>query len=186
MIVHQRQRQVSAKRYGKRRLYADLRIAEYWICDHGGNSELNTPPAMWVYRLQPDGRYEQQNTETNTCFSKACGTHVRLWRPRLKQAPRFQWLDAKQDRWRDRETDTEFALQEREMRTAATLLHGLLGDVLPLEARDRVAEAWRSRGLPADVAAQLLAVRAAPDTWHALIDPDTPGDRDNRPPPGGW
>lgn len=180
----------------KLRLYADLRIAEYWTIDPGGDPEPDTPAVLRVHRLQPDGRYAQDE-DAPAYFSAVCGTRVRLREPApdtgpLPKVPRFQWWDAGQDRWRDQEADLAFKLREREaigeargeaigeMRNVLKTLHGLLDGVLPRAQRQRIAEHWQRHGL--------LAVRAAPHTWHNLLepDPDTRDDRDDRPPPGHW
>ncbi|MCY4522940.1 MAG: Uma2 family endonuclease [Caldilineaceae bacterium] len=180
---------------GKLRLYADLGIAEYLTCDPGGEPEPDVPAALQFFRLQPDGRY-RQDEDAPAYFSTVCDTHVRLWQPDTRRPPRFQWLDAKQNRWRDREADAEFELREREAigeargRTEATIdtIHALLNGVLPQARRDRIAEAWHRHGLPDDAVARLLAVRDAPATWHDLLepDPDTRTDRDDQPPPRDW
>ncbi len=176
-------------------LYADLGIAEYLTCNPGGEPEPDVPAALQFFRLQPDGRY-RQDEDAPAYFSTVCDTHVRLWQPDTRRPPRFQWLDAKQNRWRDREADAEFELREREAigeargRTEATIdtIHALLNGVLPQARRDRIAEAWHRHGLPDDAVARLLAVRDAPATWHDLLepDPDTRTDRDDQPPPRDW
>ncbi len=182
---------------GKLHLYADLGIAEYLTCDPGGEPEPDVPAELRFFRLQPDGRYAQDE-DAPAYFSTVCDTHVRLWQPDTRRPPRFQWWDAGQDRWRDREADAEFELREREaageargeaigeMRNALKTLHGLLDGVLPPAQRNRIAENWQRHGLPADAVPRLLAVRAAPSTWHDLLEPDTRGDRDDYPPPGNW
>ena len=133
-----------------------------------------------------------QDEDAPAYFSTVCDTHVRLWQPDTGRPPRFQWLDAKQNRWRDREADTEFELREREaigeMKNAIKTMYGLLDGVLPLAQRDRIAEAWHRHGLPDDAVARLLAVRDAPAAWHDLLEPnpDTRTDRDDRPSPRDW
>ena len=194
----------------KWRLYADLGIAEYWTIDPGGDPEPDTPAVLRIHRLQPNGRYAQ-DPAADVYFSAVCGTQVRLREPapdpgplsdteQLPPLPRFQWWDADRNRWRGREADLEFKLQEREtageargeaigeMRNAIKTMHGLLDGVLPEAQRHRIAENWQRHGLPDDAVTRMLAVRDAPDTWPDLLEPDanTRGDRDDYPPPRDW
>jgi hypothetical protein len=168
---------------GKMHLYADPGIAEYLTCDPGGEPESDVPAELRFFRLQPDGRY-RQNEDAPANFSTVCDTHVRLWQPDTGRPPRFQWWDAGQGRWRDQEADVEFKLREREtageargeaigeMRNALKTMHGLLDGVLPRAQRQRIAENWQRHGLPDDAVPRLLAVRAAPSTWPDLLEPD--------------
>ena len=194
----------------KWRLYADLGIAEYWTIDPGGDPEPDTPAVLRIHRLQPNGRYAQ-DPDADVHFSAVCGTQVQLREPapdpgllsdteQLPPLPHFQWWDAGRNRWRGREADLEFKLQENraegrvegeaigEMRNTLKTMHVLLDGVLPSARRDRIAENWQRHGLPDDAVARLLAVRAAPATWHDLLEPDTDtrAERDDRPPSRDW
>ena len=105
-----------ARDYGvKRRLYALLDVAEYWICDVGGIRHPGSPVELQVFRLTETGGYapvpaagdpETGHGAAVPAFRSAeCGTHVRLTAGAY--APRFQWWDAVQGRWRDTETDAQ-------------------------------------------------------------------------------
>ena len=192
-------------------LYADLGIAEYLTVDPGGKPEPDSPARMQFYRLQPDGRY-RQDEPADAYFSAVCDTHLRLWQPDPTQPPRFQWWDADRDRWRDPETDAELnahelqearnklretraaSLAEGEARAIIRTLRTLLDDVLPASDLDRVADAWRRDGPPADAGQRIRAVLAAPRDWSSLLPanaqdnrgPDRPPPPREPRPPGGW
>ena len=160
---------------GKMHLYADLGIAEYLTCDPGGEPEPDVPAALQFFRLQPDGRYRQDENAA-AYFSTVCDTHVRLWQPDTGRPPRFQWWDAGQGRWRDQAADAEYERERhtRELRAlrlevAVDLLHKLLPDRVAPAARDRIEEAWRRDGPPADAVDRILAVRQSPTEWRSLL-----------------
>lgn len=171
---------------GKMHLYADLGIAEYLTCDPGGEPEPDVPAVLSFHRLQADGGY-RQDEDAPDYFSTVCDTHVRLWQPDTRRPPRFQWLDAGQGRWRDQVADAEYererynrereAEQERHTRelratrleVAVDLLHKLLPDRVAPADRDRIEEAWRRDGPPADAVDRILAVRQSPAEWRSLL-----------------
>ena len=160
---------------GKLHLYADLGIAEYLTCDPGGEPEPDVPAELQFFRLQPDGRY-RQDEDAPAYFSTVCDTHVRLWQPDTGRPPRFQWWDAGQDRWRDQAADAEYErdrhnreLQATQLEVAVDLLHKLLPDRVAPVDRDRIEESWRRDGPPADVVDRILAVRQSPVEWRSLL-----------------
>ena len=182
---------------GKLHLYADLGIAEYLTCDPGGEPEPDVPAELQFFRLQPDGRY-RQDEDAPAYFSTMCDTHVRLWQPDTGRPPRFQWWDAGQDRWRDQAADAEYErdrhkrereaerdrhnrereaererhkreLQATQLEVAVDLLHKLLPDRVAPADRDRIEESWRRDGPPADVVDRILAVRQSPVEWRSLL-----------------
>ena len=105
-----------ARDYGvKMRMYALLGVAEYWICDVGGIRAAGSPVELQVFRLTDAGDYAPVAADWGTAagelpeapafWSAECGAHVRLIPGAY--APRFQWWDAVQGRWRDTETDAQ-------------------------------------------------------------------------------
>ena len=96
---------------GKRRLYAALGVPEYWVCDVGGIRHPNSPVELQVYRLTADRTYadvapawpDAAHDDAPAFWSGVCGRHVHLVCG--DYAPRFQWYDEAQGRWRDNETD---------------------------------------------------------------------------------
>ena len=189
---------------GKLHLYADLGIAEYLTCDPGGEPEPDVPAVLWFHRLQADGGY-RQDEDAPTYFSTVCDTHVRLWQPDTRQPPRFQWWDAGQDRWRDQAADAEHKLRDAQTEThearaelqavraeqtaeRIAMLRTLLDGVLPRPDLDRIADAWRREGPPADVIGRLLDVQRSPREWRSLLEPhaDTGDERGTDRPPKDW
>ncbi|MCY4522560.1 MAG: hypothetical protein OXC13_17515 [Caldilineaceae bacterium] len=111
------------------------------------------------------------------CFSRVCGTQVRLWQPDVRKMARFQWWDEARGRWRDpvadadtreverdrharelQETRTaslkegeargrEEGLAEGEAKMAVAALHSLL-PALPTRKRGQVAAYWYRHGPP--------------------------------------
>ena len=156
---------------GKMHLYADLGIAEYLTCDPGGEPKPDSPAELRFHRLQPDGRY-RPDEDAPAYFSAVCGTHVRLWQPDTGRPPLFQWRDAREDRWRDPETDIEAERiqhhQER-MDGAVTALRLFLGDVLSSSALDRIEAAWQRNGLPEGHLQIIRAVQQTPSAWRTLL-----------------
>ncbi|MCY4523049.1 MAG: Uma2 family endonuclease [Caldilineaceae bacterium] len=110
----------------KRRLYETLGVGEYLVYDLGGKRGPDSARELLMYRLV-DGAYEavaplkkSSASEPDTVWSDVFDTHIRFlpdarqdaeeFRP-LPQghrpAPRFQWYDPEEGRWRDTETDAE-------------------------------------------------------------------------------
>ena len=116
----------------KRHLYAAAGVFEYLVYDLGGKRRVNSPRELLLYRLQPDGAYhriapdpDMSGSGLAAFRSEVFDTYIRFlpdareeaaeFRERLVESrppPRFQWWDAEQGRWRDRETDAEHE-QER-------------------------------------------------------------------------
>ena len=195
-----------ARDYGvKMRLYELLGVAEYWICDVGGIRNAGSPVELQVFRLTEAGSYapvpsdgepeDGPGAQSAPAFrSTVCGTHVRLTTGAY--APRFQWWDAAQGRWRDTETDAQDeqdrirqasrqegrqegrdeGLMEGEAKVAIAALHALLPDHLHVQDRDRIAAHWRKHGPPPDPVDRILAVQQTPSEWHALLLPDNGND----------
>ena len=110
----------------KRRLYETLGVGEYLVYDLGGKRGPDSPRELLMYRLV-DGAYEavaplkkSSASEPDTVWSDVFDTHIRFL-PDARQeaeefrhlpqghrpAPRFQWYDPEEGRWRDTETDAE-------------------------------------------------------------------------------
>ena len=185
----------------KQRLYAALGVREYWVCDVGGIRAADSPVELQVFRLTDAGDYAPVASEWETeaalrrpdapllsavpaFWSAECDTHVRLTTG--DYAPRFQWWDALQGRWRDTETDAQDekeriwqesrreGRQEGEAKVAIAALHALLHDYLHVQDRDRIAVHWQEHGLPPDPVDRILAVQQTPSEWRALLLPDEP------------
>ncbi len=174
-------------------LYAALGIAEYLTCHPGDlpDPDANDPGApaeLRLFQLQPDRTYRQA-ADAATCFSRVCGTQVRLWQPDVRRMARFQWWDEDLRRWRDLAADAEHAREAelRKIRTeslkegeargetkmAVAALHSLLPE-LPTQNRAQVAAHWRRHGPPVDAVDRILAVQETPHAWRSLLLPDTP------------
>ena len=195
-----------ARDYGvKMRLYALLGVAEYWICDVGGIRNPSSPVELQVFRLTETGGYapvpadgemeDGHGADVPAFWSAECDTHVRLIAGAY--APRFQWWDAVQGRWRDTETDAQDerdrisqesrqegrqegeaigeARGEARGRTlertdmAVATLHEFLGDELESAQLDQIETAWRRDGPPADHLRRIRNALRAPDEWRSLL-----------------
>lgn len=188
-----------ARDYGvKRQLYAALGVREYWICDVGGIRHPDSPVSLQVYRLT-GGTYAEfapawmdaAQDDAPAFWSEVCNRHIHVVRG--DYAPRFQWYDEDQGRWRDNETDAqdekdrlqqvseargeargmvigrEQGLVEGRAAVAVAALHSLLSDCLHANHRERIAEYWRREGPPEDVMDRILTVQQTPDEWRALL-----------------
>ncbi|MCY4521106.1 MAG: Uma2 family endonuclease [Caldilineaceae bacterium] len=181
-------------------LYAALGIVEYLACYPGDlpdpdAGEPGSPAELRLFQLQPDGTYRQA-MDAAACFSRVCGTQVRLWQPDVRRMARFQWWDEARGRWRDPVADAEHTreverdrhdqkLQETrteslkegeargEAKMAVAALHSFL-PALPTRNRGQVAAHWYRHGPPADAMDRILAVRETPHAWRSLLMPDTP------------
>lgn len=200
----------------KRRLYEALGVDEYLVYDLGGKRWANAPREllMWrleggvYHRMEPDPDRSQPGADAY--WSEVFGTHIRfLPDPRedaeafrrqpakRRPQPRFQWWDATESRWRDRESDAEFERRverrrhDRELRETRTrslaegeaigraemaigVLHTLPGLVLVPVHLEQIEEAWREHGPPPDVMDRILAVQQTPSEWRSLLLPDEP------------
>ena len=178
-------------------LYAALGIVEYLAC-HPGDlpdpeaNEPGTPAELRLFQLQPVGTYRQA-MDAPTCFSRVCGTQVRLWQPDVRRMARFQWWDEAQGRWRDPASDAEHtrevelqetrtaSLKEGEVRGEAKMavaaLHSLL-PALPTHNRGQVAAHWYRHGPPADAMERIQAVLQTPSEWRSLLLPGELDDND--------
>ena len=170
-------------------------VFEYLVYDLGGKRRVNSPRELLLYRLQPDGAYhriapdpDMSGSGLAAFWSEVFDTYIRFlpdareeaaeFRERLVESrppPRFQWWDAEQGRWRDRETDAEHE-QERIGRErtdlAVELLHIRLSDCLSTLVRNRIAVHWRRSGPPSDVTDRLKAEQQTLNEWRALLLPD--------------
>ena len=171
-------------------LYAALGIAEYLAC-HPGDlpdpeaDEPGTPAELRLFQLQLDGTYRQA-MDAPVCFSRVCGTQVRLWQPDVRRMARFQWWDEAQGRWRDAEHTREVELRQTrteslkeglaEMTIAA--LHAFLTNKLPTSDRDHIATHWREYGPPTDAMERIQAVLQTPSEWRSLLLPGELDDND--------
>ena len=190
------------------RLYADLGIAEYLVFD--GRTTFRAPISLIVHRLQADGTYAPMpnvaiaGSDVPTYFSSELATRIRLVQPTAEALnenpdapPRFQWWDADRTRWRDRDSDAEYALREErtegesigeargETRMGIRMLHALLADVVPKADRDRIAADWREHGAPADAVDRIAVVQKSPRAWRTMLDvrpTDREQDADTPPP----
>ena len=189
----------------KRRLYAALGVREYWVCDVGGIRAADSPVELQVFRLTEAGTYapvasdwEPEDARRRSAApplpafrSAACGTHVRLTAGAY--APRFQWWDAVQARWRDTETDAqderdrirreswqegaaigmERAREEgrAEARTAmaVAVMREFLGEELEAVDLDRIEAVWRRNGPPNDYLRRVKAVLRTVNEWPILL-----------------
>ena len=191
----------------KRQLYADLGVREYLVYDLGGKRRRGSPRELLLYRLE-GGIYRKVDPEPKKTasdpdmhWSDVFGAYIRMMPdPQEKFSelpeeqrphPRFQWWDATEARWRDRETDAQLrqeqekheirlqGLLEGETRMAVNALHTLLAKDLTPSDRDQVASNWRQHGPPADAVDRLLAMQQMPSEWRTLLLLDKP---DNVPP----
>lgn len=169
----------------KRQLYAELGIAEYLVFD--GRTTRHAPMSLVAHRLQADGTYDRlpnvaiAGSEVRTCFSSELETHIRLVQPTAETLnedsetpPRFQGWDAALNRWRDRDSDAEYALRESEAigepRATSRMLHTLLDGVVQKPDLDRIAADWQAHGAPADAVDRIAAVHKSPSEWRSLLD----------------
>ena len=198
----------------KRRLYEALGVREYLVYDLGGKRWPGSPRELLMYLLE-DGAYEEMEplqkesaSDPEVFWSGVFGTHIRF-QPEVQEnaeemhrlpeghrpPPRFQWWDEGQERWRDRETDSELErnriVQERDQATeerdrvaqerdqaanerdqVVALLHQFLPAELPRDLRARIIARWQEDGPPADAIERVLVVREAPKAWRTLLLPD--------------
>ncbi|MCY4522132.1 MAG: Uma2 family endonuclease [Caldilineaceae bacterium] len=213
----------------KQRLYEYLGVREYLVYDLGDKRWPGSPRELLLYRLGESGAYRQidaapglSEPKAQAIWSEVFDAHIRMLPDTREEsmasygrAPRFQWWDDAQFRWRDRETDIEHeqerivrerdqAVRERDQvvraneritqeRTnmAIALLRAHLGSELATHL-NRIEATWHRDGLPTDVVARILKVRETPDAWHALLLPDEldddrpPVPREPPPPKGSW
>ena len=193
-----------ARDYGvKRQLYAALGVQEYWICDVGGIRHAGSPVELQVYRLTAARTYAEVPPawtdaaldDAPTFWSGVCGRHLHVVRG--DYAPRFQWYDADQGRWRDNETDAqdekERLQQESEVRGEArgeargvvigreqglvegrteeavnTMREFLQMDLDPAYL-EHIEAVWRRDGPPSDAARRVRAVLRTPNEWRTLL-----------------
>ena len=205
----------------KRRLYEALGVAEYLVYDLGGKRWADSPRELLMWRLE-NGSYRQTDPDPDLSQpnayayrSEVFGTHIRFLpdprendevfrrRPAERRPqPHFQWWDATDSRWRDRESDERDnialeirqaererhdrelqetrtqSLAEGEMKTAIATLHAFLSGELRPELRDQIADHWQEHGLPADVIVHIQAVQQTPSEWRSLLLPDEPDNGD--------
>ena len=175
-------------------LYAALGITEYLVC-HPGDlpdpeaGDPGSPAELRLFQLQPDGAYRLAMGAA-TCFSRVCGTQVRLWQPDVRRMARFQWWDEAQGRWRDPAADTEYtrevelrqtrteSLKEGLAETTIAALHAFLTNKLPASDRDHIAAHWREYGPPTDAMERIQAVLQTPSEWRSLLLPGELDDND--------
>ena len=165
-------------------------MTEYLVYDLGGMRHANSPRELLLFRLV-DGRYKQARPDAvDTYRSEVLDTRIRIVPDAQEHVgdnaaltvenrppPRFQWWDADQDRWRDRQIDAEIAQtareQEAEARGRLNLALRLLDRVLPTDVApaelDRLADRWRAAGVPDNVDDLILAVQRAPHEWRSLL-----------------
>lgn len=188
----------------KRHLYAAAGVSEYLVYDLGGKRWSGSPRALLMYHLE-GGSYRQAPV-ADAYRSVVFNTRVRMMpdaRERSEEQrgvpaedrspPRFQWWDPDTERWRDRETDAEVEREQERWDVALLLLHDLLSDALTPADMKLVKEDWHRNGLPADVAAGILAAYRTPAEWRSLLLDDAISDNDDTqasardtglPPPG--
>lgn len=174
----------------KKCLYEAAGVTEYLVYDLGGMRHANSPRELLLFRLV-DGRYKQARPDAvDTYRSEVLDTRIRIVPDAQEHVgdnaaltvenrppPRFQWWDADQDRWRDRQIDAEIAQtareQEAEARGRLNLALRLLDRVLPTDVApaelDRLADRWRAAGVPDNVDDLILAVQRAPHEWRSLL-----------------
>ena len=112
----------------KRALYAELGIPEYLVLD---SPARDAPYVLRAFVLQADGRYGEtvlgvDSDGVPNYHSAALGRPIRLQqldakqleRPGALDIPRLQWWDADTGRWRDRRTDGETVMAERDQAVA--------------------------------------------------------------------
>ena len=201
----------------KKVLYEAAGVFEYLVYDLGGKRWTDSPRELLMYRLA-DGAYlrvdaepKQSAADPDVFWSNVFDTHIRFLsdarentaemqrlREENRPTPRFQWWDAGQGRWRDRETDREHeraaeqerhdrelketraaSLQEGEARgeakTAVAALHTFLGEVLTPTDLDRIEAAWHRDGPPTDALQRIRDVLRTPK-WRSLLLPGKPDD----------
>ena len=211
----------------KLRLYEALGVHEYLLYDLGGKRRDDSPRELLMYRLE-GGAYRRVPADpglseplAQAYWSEVFDAHIRMMLAEqeaggearrspegLGPVPRFQWRDAAQGRWRDRETDERYRQdrekQEAEVRgrqegreegrvegmalgreaertdMAIDLLHKLLSDRLPAQDCDHVAAHWWEHGPPMDPVDRILAVRETPNEWRSLL--QVPDDESGRGP----
>ena len=205
----------------KLRLYERLGVREYLVYDLGGKRWRGAPRELLLYRLEGgayrriDPEPQESASDPEVHWSDVFGAHVRM-RPDPEEEcselpettgppPRFQWRDARQGRWRDRQTDAEVereaeqdrimqerdqAVQERDRAVreradmAVAMMRSLLSREMDVADLDRVEAAWYRDALPPDAVDRILKVQQAPNEWQSLLLPDkNTGKRPNRKPP---
>ena len=202
-----------ARDYGvKRQLYADLGVRE---CDVGGIRHPGSPVELQVYRLAADRTYTEvppawtdaAQNDTPTFWSEACNRHIHVMPG--DYAPRFQWYDEDQGRWRDNETDAQDEKERLQQESRAegraigreegrevgreegrteeavnTMREFLQMDLDPVYL-DRIEAVWRRVGPPSDAARRVRAVLRTPNEWRTLLQvPDANDDNSpHRAPP---
>jgi len=189
-----------ARDYGvKRQLYAALGVREYWICDVGGIRHPSSPVELQVYRLTADRTYAEvppawsdaAQDEAPAFWSEVCSTHIHVVHG--DYAPRFQWYDEDQGRWRDNETDAqdekdrirqesrvagrdegrkegrEEGWEEGRTEEAVNTMREFLQMDLDPVYLDRIEAVWRRDGPPSDAARRVRAVLRTPNEWRTLL-----------------
>ena len=181
-----------ARDYGvKRQLYAALGVQEYWICDVGGIRHPNSPVELQVYRLTSDQTYAEvpptwtdaARDDAPTFWSGVCSRHIHMVRG--DYAPRFQWYDEAQGRWRDNETDAqdereqlqlesrakgrEEGWEEGRTEVAVDVMREFLQMDLDPAHLDHIEAIWRRDGPPSDAARRVRAVLRTPSEWRPLL-----------------
>ena len=191
-----------ARDYGvKRQLYAALGVREYGICDVGGIRHPGSPVELQVYRLTADRTYvdvppawtDVAQDDAPTFWSEVCGQHIRVMSG--DYAPRFQWYDEDQGRWRDNETDAQDEKEQLQQESRAegreegrkegrteeavnTMPEFLQMDLDPAYL-DRIEAVWHRDGPPSDAARRIRTVLRNPNDWRILL--QVPDANDNRP-----
>ena len=184
----------------KRRLYEALGVLEYLVYDLGGKRWADSPRELLMWRLEgrvyhrmdPDLDLSQPNALAYR--SEVFGTHIRFLPDpreeaeefRLRPAerrpqPRFQWWDATEARWRDRESDewdriAQETRQAERIDQAVATLHEFLDMMLSPAVLDLIETTWRRDGLPPNHLRQIKAVLRMPSEWRSLLMPDEPDD----------
>ena len=200
-----------ARDYGvKRELYAALGVREYWICDVGGIRHPNSPVELQVYRLTTDATYadvppawtDATLDDAPTFWSEVCSRHIHVVPG--DYAPRFQWYDEDQGRWRDNETDAQDEKERLQQESRAegrakgreegrkegreegrteeavnTMREFLQMDLDPAHL-DRIEAVWRWDGPPSDAARRIRTVLRTPNEWRILLQTSDAND-DNSP-----
>ncbi len=197
----------------KRHLYAAAGVFEYLVYDLGGKRRANSPRELLLYRLQPDGTYHRIRSDSDVSatapaefWSEVFDTYIRFlpdareedaeFRGRSEEnrpPPRFQWWDAEQGRWRDRESDAVYE-QERKLARVAqenrqegltegmaigreeeradhalATLRGFLRDVLAPTDLDRIVAVWHRDGPPENYLQCIKATLQTPSAWQSLL-----------------
>ncbi|MCY3658196.1 MAG: Uma2 family endonuclease [Caldilineaceae bacterium] len=184
----------------KRRLYEALGVLEYLVYDLGGKRWADSPRELLMWRLEggvyhrmdPDLDLSQPNALAYR--SEVFGTHIRFLPDSREDAeefrrlpaerrpqPCFQWWDATESRWHDRESDewdriAQETRQAERIDQAVATLREFLDMMLSPAVLDLIETTWRRDGLPPNHLRQIKAVLRMPSEWRSLLMPDEPDD----------